>query len=431
MAVISLCWLVAASAWLPAVSASLGREQPAPGGPIQTPAPNLKEPARALAVRAVTQPPHARALLQKRDTNTCGYVNGNSMSGYVCNHSLAQCLFNTEASAVGCCLTTSCNIYTACLPYASSAATTTVNMDRTRYCSDSRYPYCAVLSYADPTGSLSGYTIPTCDSTSTTYKFYFSAFGANTPTSRSSSRLTLTTVSSESSSSETSSSSSRSASDTTSPAPVPVTSSATPDPGSSTPVGPIVGGVVGGVAALGLIGLGVFFLVRRKKQDPASPPAAPPPAPAPAQGFMPPPGQGPYPNQTPPPNMGIVPGAPGAFDPRYSMAKPPMATSVNPVQGPPMSPMTVTPTGSPPPLYQPQMQPMGPPMGMATPPPHHAMGTPPPMAWARLLLRATCRRTPSMLRTPGPQMQPPPQQQYHGAVELSTQRGDGQVHELS
>lgn len=83
MAVMSLCWLVAASAWLPAVSASLGREQPAPGGPIQTPAPNLKEPARALAVRAVTQPPHARALLQKRDTNTCGYVNGNSSQCWI------------------------------------------------------------------------------------------------------------------------------------------------------------------------------------------------------------------------------------------------------------------------------------------------------------------------------------------------------------
>jgi hypothetical protein len=77
MVVMSLRWLVAVSAWLPAVSANLGREQPVPGGPIQTPAPDLKEPA-ALAVRALTQPPHARGLLQKRDTNTCGYVDGNS-----------------------------------------------------------------------------------------------------------------------------------------------------------------------------------------------------------------------------------------------------------------------------------------------------------------------------------------------------------------
>lgn len=146
---------------------------------------------------------------------------------------------------------------------------------------------------------------------------------------------------------------------------------------------------------------------------------------------MAPPGQGPYPNQTPPPNMGIVPGAPGAFDPRYSMAKPPMATSVNPVQGPPMSPMTVTPTGSPPPLYQPQMQPMGPPMGMATPPPHHAMGTPPPMGMGTPPPQGHVPQNAQYAPYPGPQMQPPPQQQYHGAVELSTQRGDGQVHELS
>jgi hypothetical protein len=35
----------------------------------------------------------------------------------------------------------------------------------------------------------------------------------------------------------------------------------------SAPVGPIVGGVVGGVAVLGLIGLGAFYLVRRRKKN--------------------------------------------------------------------------------------------------------------------------------------------------------------------
>jgi len=43
---------------------------------------------------------------------------------------------------------------------------------------------------------------------------------------------------------------------------------------SSTPIGPIVGGVVGGVAALGLIGLGTFFLIRRNRNGAAGASAA-------------------------------------------------------------------------------------------------------------------------------------------------------------
>ena len=76
MAVLSLRWLVAVSAWLPAVAADLGREHPGPGAPIQTPPPSLKEGGVQLVPRVVTARPAPRAL-QKRDTNTCGYVDGN------------------------------------------------------------------------------------------------------------------------------------------------------------------------------------------------------------------------------------------------------------------------------------------------------------------------------------------------------------------
>ncbi len=80
MVAMSLRRLAAVSACLTAVSsaAGLGAEQPIPGGPVQTPAPDLKEAAAHVAPRAITQHPHARGLLQKRDTNTCGYVDGNS-----------------------------------------------------------------------------------------------------------------------------------------------------------------------------------------------------------------------------------------------------------------------------------------------------------------------------------------------------------------
>ncbi|KAK4151588.1 hypothetical protein C8A00DRAFT_35735 [Chaetomidium leptoderma] len=452
MAVTSLRWLVAASAWLPAVSAGLGREQPRPGGPIQTQAPSLKDAELQLVPRVLTARPAPRAELRKRDTRTCGYVNGNSMSGYVCANSAAQCLYNSDASAVGCCLTTSCNIYTACMPYASSDVS--FDRDRTRYCSESDSPSCAALVYADPTNSLSGYTIPSCGSVATTYNLYFSSFGANTPsTSSTRSSLSLTTAStksSEASSSEASSSSSDNDNDSNNTrAPAATSSSDAPNPeaagSSSPPIGPIVGGVVGGVAALALLGLGIFFLLRRKNHAEGSPPPGPPGGPAPS--FMPPPGQGPYPNQTPPPGQGPYlnqsppPGqgpyphhtpspdhmaVPGAFDPRYSVSM------ASPMQGQShMSPpsMTMSVSGSPSPVYPAHMQPMGggspQPMGLGVgtppPPPMGMGGTPPPSGYGP--------QNGQFAPYPGPPMhmqQPGPQ-----AAELPTQRGDGQVHELS
>ncbi|KAK3305114.1 uncharacterized protein B0T15DRAFT_188770 [Chaetomium strumarium] len=426
MAVMSLRRLVAVSAWLSAVSAGLQREQPHAPGPVQTPVPDLKDANLLLAPRVLTARPAPRALLQKRDTNTCGYLDGNSRSAYICGHDEAQCLFNTEASAVGCCLTTDCNIYTACLDYSASDRSSTLDMDRTRYCSDSDKPSCAVLRYADPTNSVSGYTIPTCDTVATTRQFYFRSFDTrpNSQTSRSS--LVLTT---ETSAESTSTSASSSSSDITQAATTSDstnTSTSTPAAASSsTPVGPIVGGVVGGVAGLGLLGLGVFFLLRRKKQDPASP-MAPPGGPV----YMPPPGQGPYPNQPSPPNMASMPGTPGAFDPRYSMVKPPMATTVSSMQGSHMSPdpMGISPANSPSPVYHTQMHAMAPipgQMGMGTPsppPPHHSMGggTPPPQGHF-------APQNGPYVPYPGPQKQEP----HFGAAELPTQRGDGQVHELS
>lgn len=83
MAVMSLHWLVAASALLPAVSAGMGsgmgREQPNPPSPVQTARPRLEDAAVGLIPRVVvTARPAPRGLLQKRASNTCGYVDGDS-----------------------------------------------------------------------------------------------------------------------------------------------------------------------------------------------------------------------------------------------------------------------------------------------------------------------------------------------------------------
>lgn len=71
------------------------------------------------------------------------------------------------------------------------------------------------------------------------------------------------------------------------------------DGGSKTPIGAIVGGVVGGIAAIGLLGLAVFFFLRRKKQP------------------EPEPQQPPLQQQQPPAPMQQNP---QYFDPRYSVA---------------------------------------------------------------------------------------------------------------
>lgn len=148
--------------------------------------------------------------------------------------------------------------------------------------------------------------------------------------------------------------------------------------------------------------------------------AGPPGGPA-GPGFMGGPPGGPHglpaygnPQQpTPPPDMAAL--AAGGYDPRYSMAKPP-ASPVHPMQSPHMS---VSPSGSPAPVYPGHMQ------GMGTPPPPqqfqqpYNMGpTPPPP-----------QQNGGYVPYPGPPMQQ--QQPQHAAVELPTQRGDGQVHELS
>jgi hypothetical protein len=79
MAVVTLRWLVAVSAWLPAVSAGLEREHPNLWAPIESPGPKPEaEFNLGQAVPVVTARPAVRAVLQKRNANTCGYINGDT-----------------------------------------------------------------------------------------------------------------------------------------------------------------------------------------------------------------------------------------------------------------------------------------------------------------------------------------------------------------
>ena len=73
----TLPWLVALAACVPAASAAMGREQPRAAGALPTPAPVVREVGMMeLTPRIVTARPHARGLLEKRGTKTCGYIDG-------------------------------------------------------------------------------------------------------------------------------------------------------------------------------------------------------------------------------------------------------------------------------------------------------------------------------------------------------------------
>lgn len=104
-----------------------------------------------------------------------------------------------------------------------------------------------------------------------------------------------------------------------------------PSSSSSTPVGAIVGGVIGGVAVLAIIAFGVFFILRRsKKPDPASPP----PAPETVQNHHP----SPFPNPSPgPANLSPSPG-PTNLSPSPTAGSKPghqsVASSYNPAYPP-------------------------------------------------------------------------------------------------
>ncbi|KAF4335249.1 hypothetical protein FBEOM_10899 [Fusarium beomiforme] len=198
--------------------------------------------------------------LGKRDEtdNTCGYNTlGNS---FTCTNTLsATCTFSD--GYIGCCDTArSCNsVKTTCIPYSRSREDCASLTDfHTLCCGNRDLPSCFEWVATKGTDE---FTLFDC------------AAGNGTSALLLSDPLALTSTSEDVSSTiDNPSTTTDNGSSTTSDAAATSTSSDSSGGGSSTNVGAIAGGTVGGVAALALVGLAGFLLFRRRnKTTPAAP----------------------------------------------------------------------------------------------------------------------------------------------------------------
>ncbi|KAI2473422.1 hypothetical protein F4781DRAFT_427436 [Annulohypoxylon bovei var. microspora] len=275
---------------------------------------------------------HELARRQKGQTvliapdNTCGYFEGRAGAVYSCNGEDYTCALVTTASvgAVACCDGNDCGLRVACVDYidfvySSACDDGCVQDTYTVKCTHAAVPYCGTVTF------FSGISDFYCDteSASTPQQLYTTYSGESdgrsfTPVVVSLDEETSTTRASSTTktagttgSSDTSTASSDSDNSSSSQSSNLSNSSSK----SSVNVGAIAGGVVGGVAGLALIGVGIFFLIRHNSQKKKKAAAA-----AAAAAAAPPMQQGP-------------PGAPGAgaagfqqqqqpYNPHYSQQYP-------------------------------------------------------------------------------------------------------------
>ena len=339
------------------------------------------------------------------------------------------CVYNSHNFFIGCCPETSisCPIPTVCYDSTQAASFSTDN-GYTLWCGNTQYPHCLTHKYATNDPLFASYTLLGCGVAEGTDTVYYQATDSPDSSTRTinagNTATTLTGTNGGGGGIATVTVTGGGSSQTS--------SSSGGGGGSSTPVGPIVGGVVGGVGALALVGLAVWLIMRQqnKKKAAAAAAAAPPPAAAGAAGSQPPPGPGP---DGQPPQMAQYPPAAGywdpnqnqagfapVYDPRASIAKPPYDTTTS-VYNPSW---TTSPPGSPPPH-----SPHSPENGFNqnnTPPPHGQY----PGGYA---VQPGSPPTPGsgFPGAPPSTVSPATQNGQPYVAELPSQRGDGEVRELA
>ncbi|ATY65219.1 hypothetical protein A9K55_003992 [Cordyceps militaris] len=262
-----------------------------------SPAPTTPPAPELVAARAETSSP----VLQYNSGNTCGYVSGVSAASYYCINRGDYCALSTSANGnpgrIACCGATQCNFRTSCVNSADIYTSKVCNqacIDNTYIVNaESDYPYCNTVSFR---GGAIDYAcgvndIRTFQLLETSYSGQLNpqTYTDYTVTGTSASRPSGSATGAPPRSSSSTSSSSTAPSSTGTVQPTGDQSSK-----SSTPVGAIVGGVVGGVGALALIGIGILLFLRNKKKNSGQQSPPPPLMNQPQQPGGPPPSQAHY-----------------------------------------------------------------------------------------------------------------------------------------
>ncbi|KAF4439081.1 hypothetical protein FACUT_4435 [Fusarium acutatum] len=286
---------------------------------------------------------------------TCGYLSGNAGAAVTCdNGSPCSWAAVSRSGLVGC----GSDIYILCVE--SSIAVNPSSCDdvcqsNTFYlkCTDSDRPFCRTYNFPSGVDDYRCASTPVEKAQSVEFT-YDGQKNANFKTTTLSDGITSPSPTASNtdsgSSGQPSETETQTETTTTSDVPEPTKKS------KSTPVGAIVGGVVGGIALIGLIGLGAVCLLRRRKSKPE-------PAPAPAQPVMtqqqaPPPApmnQNPYPQQQP---QHYQPAAQPYPDHSMAASPAPSDARISTMSGPmssvgPASPMGWNQQPSPPPFHTP------------------------------------------------------------------------------
>ncbi|KAF6840446.1 duf1620 domain-containing protein [Colletotrichum plurivorum] len=205
--------------------------------------------------------------------NTCGYISGRAGAAYTCA-AQATCVFFTalrnNPGRVACCNTDECGARRTCFDQKQVSSSSLCNdgclIDTfTLKCTNSAAPFCNTVSFS---GSIFDYWCNTVE-ISTALPAVTSYDGETGRTwvplpldETSSSVLKPPTASGRFTGTATGSPSDPSpSSGTVTDADGDVDSNKT-----STPVGAIVGGVIGGLAVIALVGLGIFLILRKKKE---------------------------------------------------------------------------------------------------------------------------------------------------------------------
>lgn len=249
--------------------------------------------------------------------HTCGFVDANLASALTCPGSNI-CATNSILGVAGCCdplSLESCYLFTSCVPssrMASCTAASCLQNEAIAKCTEASAPYCVDWQYDYITTTLKAYGCDVSDFTGSvelTYSgqdiFDISSYLTSIPEfSFPTVFVTQTqTLSAGLAGTTDSSSSSFSSSHNTNS-----------DSHKKTPLGAIIGGVVGGLAVIALVGAGLLFLLFKRRRDKRNTAAAAAFTPAhPQQQGPPPPQQPPMPYGAPaykPPPMGVPPPPP-------------------------------------------------------------------------------------------------------------------------